>query len=100
MRVRAHNNNDTNTNINTNYNNTYNNNNIFRAHDSNINRSCFHNSNGVLKTIAQGIRIEGGLCEFARTQQHTNINTNHNNKYNINNIFARARQQTIPVARV
>jgi hypothetical protein len=32
-------------------------------------RSCFHNSNGVLKTIAQGVRIEGGLCEFACAQQ-------------------------------
>jgi hypothetical protein len=31
--------------------------------------SCFHNSNGVLETIAQGVRIEGGLCEFARAQQ-------------------------------
>jgi hypothetical protein len=32
-------------------------------------RSCFHSSNRVLKTIAQGVRIEGGLCEFARAQQ-------------------------------
>jgi hypothetical protein len=31
---------------------------------------------------------------------NTNINTNYNNHYNNNNIFARARQQTRPVARV
>jgi hypothetical protein len=30
---------------------------------------CFHNSNGVLETIAQRVRIEGGLCEFACAQQ-------------------------------
>jgi hypothetical protein len=32
-------------------------------------RSCFHNSNGVLKGLAQAARIEDGLCEFARAQQ-------------------------------
>jgi hypothetical protein len=31
-------------------------------------RSCFHNSNGVFKTLAQAVWIEGGLCEFARAQ--------------------------------
>jgi hypothetical protein len=32
-------------------------------------RSCFQNSNGVFKTLAQASWTEGGLCEFARAQQ-------------------------------
>jgi hypothetical protein len=31
---------------------------------------------------------------------NTNIHTNHNNTYNNNNILARTRQQTRPIARV
>jgi hypothetical protein len=88
MRVRAHNS-DTSTNLHTNHNHNYNNNNILvRTTTDKTNRSglafhynlkhglrcctcrsCFHNSSGVLETIAQGVRIEGGLCEFARARQ-------------------------------
>jgi hypothetical protein len=32
-------------------------------------RSCFQNSNGVFKRLAQAARIEGGLCEFACAPQ-------------------------------
>jgi hypothetical protein len=88
---RAHNNSGSNTNLNTNHSNNYNNNNIFaRAgqqrrpvarvlafHTLKLKHgfkrytccSCFHNSNGVLETIVQGVRIECGLCEFAHAQQ-------------------------------
>jgi hypothetical protein len=38
-----------------------------RAHINNTSRSGFHNSHGVFKSLAQAARIEGGLCEFART---------------------------------
>jgi hypothetical protein len=71
---RAHNNNnDTNTNINTNYNkhNKTSRSGLAFRHKLKHGlqrctcRSCFQNSKGVLKTIAQGVRIEGGLCEFA-----------------------------------
>jgi hypothetical protein len=41
-----------------------------RAHNNNnTSRSGFHNSHAVFKSFAQAARIEGGLCEFARTQK-------------------------------
>jgi hypothetical protein len=46
----------THTNINTNAN-------------SNTNHTCFHNSHGVFRSLAQAARIEAGLCEFARARQ-------------------------------
>jgi hypothetical protein len=164
------------------------NNETSRTHDDSTSRLCFHNSHGAFKSFAQAARIEGGLCEFARTttttatltstltttiivtatissrahdnntsrsgfhhklkhgskswamrvrprtktttvprvcitptgsskascrllgpkvgyassRAHDNndTNTNINNNYNNNNVFARARQQTGPVARV
>jgi hypothetical protein len=42
-----------------------------RAHINNTSRSGFHNSHGVFKSFAQAARIEGGLCEFARTTTRT-----------------------------
>jgi hypothetical protein len=50
-------------------------------------RSCFHNSNCVLETIAQGVRIESGLCEFARARQQSNSDTNHMCVHNSHRVF-------------
>jgi hypothetical protein len=66
-------------------------------------RSCFHNSNGVLKTIAQGVRIEGGLCEFARAQQqrHQTLTSTPTTTIIITTQYLRAHTTTTrPVARV
>jgi hypothetical protein len=42
--------------------------------NSDANHTCFHNSHGVFKSIAQAARIEAGLCEFARArQQHQSL---------------------------
>jgi hypothetical protein len=67
-------------------------------------RSCFHNSNGVLKTLAQGVRIDGVLCEFARAQQREPLGLrvghassrahNNNTNTNTNTNYVRARTTT------
>jgi hypothetical protein len=67
-----------------------------RKHHNNTNRSCFHNSHGVFESFVQAAsRVHNN-----NNDTNTNINTNYNNNYNNNNTFARARQQTRPVARV
>jgi hypothetical protein len=44
-------------------------NNNTNTNTNTTNYTCFHNSNGVFKTIVQAARNEGGLCEFALAQQ-------------------------------